>query len=259
MSNASAKPVEKPISRIVWSPWLGVIVVVAVYFLSQIIGSLLISIYPLVKHWTASHAEDWLNNSVLAQFVYVLIAEAATIGAVAWFVRRYRQRLEVIGLKKPHWRDAGYGLVAVPFYYALYLLAVSIIGAFWHGLNVNQTQQIGFTSVHGAVQLVLTFISLVVLPPLAEEIMVRGLLFSSLKKALRLWSAIFVTSLIFGSAHLAEGGAAGPLWIGFIDTFVLSVVLCYLREKTGSLWAGITLHALKNGIAFVALFIVGTR
>ena len=60
-------------------------------------------------------------------------------------------------------------------------------------------------------------------------------------------------------AHLAEGGAAGPLWIGFIDTFILSLVLCYLRVKTGSLWAGITLHALKNGIAFVALFVIGTR
>ena len=39
-----------------------------------------------------------------------------------------------------------------------------------------------------------------------------------------------------------------------LDTFILSLVLIYLREKTGGLWASITLHAFKNGVAFVALF-----
>lgn len=76
-----------------------------------------------------------------------------------------------------------------------------------------------------------------------------------LKKALSLWPAVILTSLIFASAHLPEGGSAGPLYIAAIDTFVLSLVLIFLREKTGSLWAGITLHAAKNGIAFVYLFI----
>ena len=41
--------------------------------------------------------------------------------------------------------------------------------------------------------------------------------------------------------------------------FVLSLVLIYLREKTGSLWASITLHAIKNGVAFVALFALHGR
>jgi membrane protease YdiL (CAAX protease family) len=32
-----------------------------------------------------------------------------------------------------------------------------------------------------------------------------------------------------------------------------------LREITGNLWAGITLHAIKNGIAFFSLFILAAR
>ncbi|MEJ0073120.1 MAG: CPBP family glutamic-type intramembrane protease [Candidatus Saccharibacteria bacterium] len=43
--------------------------------------------------------------------------------------------------------------------------------------------------------------------------------------------------------------------MGAIDTFTLSVVLCYIREKTGTLWSGVLIHALKNGIAFLSLYI----
>jgi membrane protease YdiL (CAAX protease family) len=98
-----------------------------------------------------------------------------------------------------------------------------------------------------------------VLPPLAEEIMVRGFIYTSFRKTMRIVPAAIITSLLFASAHLPEGGAAGPLYIAAIDTFVLSMVLIYLREKTGSLWASISLHAMKNGIAFAALFLVHSR
>jgi hypothetical protein len=85
--------------------------------------------------------------------------------------------------------------------------------------------------------------------------MVRGFLYSSLKKALPVVWAVVLTSGIFAIAHLSGGGATGPLYIAALDTFVLSLVLIYLREKTGGLWASITLHAIKNGIAFMALFV----
>ena len=84
--------------------------------------------------------------------------------------------------------------------------------------------------------------------------MVRGFLYSSFKKGLPTAAAVIVTSAIFASAHLPEGGGGGLLWIAAVDTFILSLVLIYLREKTGALWASMTLHALKNGVAFVALF-----
>jgi membrane protease YdiL (CAAX protease family) len=57
-------------------------------------------------------------------------------------------------------------------------------------------------------------------------------------------------SALFGLAHMQ--------WNVAIDVFVLSMVACYLRELTGSIWAGIILHCLKNLIAFIALFFVST-
>ncbi len=242
-----------------WNPWLAVGFVVFVYYLSQIVAGLLISIYPLLKHWSSTTANAWVSNSINAQFFYILFAEAFTLGALYLFLRRYKKTFRTIGLHRPTLRDPLYGLLAVPVYYIIYLAVVALISHFVPSLNVNQQQEIGFTNVHGAAQLILTFISLVILPPFTEEILVRGFLYSSLKKGMPQIAAAIVTSVLFASAHLPEGGSAGPLYIAAIDTFILSLVLIYLREKTGSLWAGITLHALKNGIAYVALFIVGVH
>jgi membrane protease YdiL (CAAX protease family) len=47
--------------------------------------------------------------------------------------------------------------------------------------------------------------------------------------------------------------------VAALDTFTLSLVLCYLRQKTDSLWPGIMLHALKNGLAFMSLFLIAAH
>lgn len=255
-SESPEQPSDSEFSAINWSPWLGVVFVVIIFYASQIIAGLGISIYPALQHWTTSEANAWLSDSVFAQFLYILLAESIAIAALWRFLKLFRSNFAAIGLLKPRWRDIGYGLLAIPAYYIIYLLTVGLVSHFVAGFNPEQNQEIGFENVSGALPLLLTFISLVVIPPIAEEIMVRGFLYSSLKKAMRLIPAALLTSALFAAAHLPEGGAAGPLYVAALDTFVLSLVLIYLREKTGSLWASITLHAFKNGVAFFAIFVL---
>lgn len=252
---ASPVEVRKNLKGIPWNPWLGLGFAVVVFYGAQLFSGIVVSIYPALKHWSGTQADNWLNNSIVAQFIYIMLAEGITVGALYLFLKHYKRKFTSIGLKKPRWVDPIYALAAAPVYFGLYLVAVSIITHFIPSLDVNQQQEIGFNSVSGPAQMVMAFISLVILPPLVEEIMVRGFIYSSLKKAMRIIPAAILTSLIFASAHLPEGGSAGPLYIAAIDTFVLSLVLIYLREKTGSLWASICLHALKNGVAFIALFV----
>jgi membrane protease YdiL (CAAX protease family) len=245
------------IQRVPWNPWLGVVFIVVIFYASQIFGSLIVSIYPLLRRWSSARSAAWLNNTIAAQFIFVLLAEATVVGLIYLFLKKgYKLRLSAIGLKRPRWRDVGYGLLAVLPYYLLYFVTVGVVSHFVPSLNVNQQQDVGFNSVHGAVQLAMAFISLVILPPLAEEIMARGFLYSSFKKALPVFWAALLTSLMFAAPHLQEGGSAGPLYIAGLDTFVLSLVLISLREATGSLWSSITLHAVKNGVAFVALYVI---
>ncbi|MEK7594782.1 MAG: CPBP family intramembrane glutamic endopeptidase [Patescibacteria group bacterium] len=261
MSNASSDPKTDKTELtkhfiVPWHPILGLVFIVATYYAAQITASIVLYLYALLNHWTQVEAASKLNGSVTAQFVYILITELLIVGAIYLFLRMYRLGFASIGLKKFRLNDLFYGLAAVPVYFILYLITVGLISHFVPGLDINQEQQLGFNNVHGLWPLAMTFVALVILPPLVEEIMVRGFLYSTLKKAMPTIGAVIATSAVFAAAHLPEGGAAGPLYIAALDTFVLSLVLIYLREKTGSLWASITLHGFKNGIAFVALFVL---
>ena len=86
-----------------------------------------------------------------------------------------------------------------------------------------------------------------VLPPIAEELLFRGYLFGRLREQFGFWFTTLIVSIAFGFVHFQ--------WNVGIDTAVLSVFLCYLRERTGSIWASMILHAIKNGFAYFLLFI----
>lgn len=239
-----------------WRPIVGVLYVLLIFIISQLFSSLLLSAYTgIIKGWSLAQSNNWLQHSIVAQFFYVAVAEVFTVLAIYLFLKYYKQNFKVIKLSRPHWRDLVYALSVLPLYFLSYIVLVIIASNIFPGLNINQHQHIGFNNVHGTAQLIYTAISLVILPPIAEEIMVRGLLYTSLRKWGPRFMAVIITSLLFASAHLPEGGASGPLWIAAIDTFTLSLFLIYLREKTNNLWASITLHAIKNGIAFYLLFL----
>lgn len=248
---------ERRANAVPWNPLIAVLYVITIFIVSQIMALVFLSLvyggYSLI---TGQHFdENVFDNSVAAQFLFVLVAEALSIGAIVGFVKGYGAKLSIIGLKRPRWSDLAYALAAVPVYYTFYLITLAVTTSLVKGFNTDQQQDIGFNNVHGPLQLTLTFISLAVLPPLAEEILMRGFLYTSLKKAMRVLWAALLTSLLFAIAHLPEGGSDGPLYVAALDTFILSLVLIYLREKTGSLWASIGLHALKNTVAFLALFV----
>ena len=240
--------------KVRWNPWIGILVAIAALFGSQILIGLVLSLYPLIQHWNSAQASNWLDNSIFAQFIFVLLAESLAIVLVLYFLKRYPGSYRAIGLRKPKLSDPLYGLIAFPAYLIIYIVSLDIVTGLDKNLNLKQKQQIGFNNVHGGIDLILAFISLVLLPPIAEEIIFRGLTYSSLKKVLPVSLAVIMTSLLFAAGHLTEGGSGGPLYIAGIDTFCLSLILILLREKTDGLWASMTLHGLKNTIAFAALF-----
>lgn len=258
-SNSVAPTTDVATARPRSGAWLGpfsIFYVLLAFFGTQIVASIVLLRYGAMKGMTGAQIDHWLNSSVPAQFAFVTMSEVLLIGAIYLILRWLHWTWRTIGLRRPTITQLLTGVAATVPYYILYIIIVALVSHFVPGLNINQKQDVGFNQVSGSLALGLTFISLVVLPPLAEEITMRGFLYSGLRKWLPRFAAALLVSLLFGAAHLAEGGAAGPLWIGAIDTFTLSMVLVFLREKTGNLWAGIVLHACKNGLAFMLLYII---
>lgn len=285
MESKKIKTVQNTDSRmfVPWNPVFGIFLSIIIFFVSQIVAQAIL-VYPAIKHWSSSVTTNWINNSIYAQFAYVLIAEIIIVLTVLIVIKLYQARPNIIGLRRPKFSDPIFGLIAVPFYFIAYFFIVYAVSLVYSGLNVNAKQDIGFSSPKGAKELIITFVSLVILPPIAEEIFFRGFLYGSLKKLmywfaqlgikLKLYKvpknnsksskfkrmlpqllAAIITSAIFASAHLLEG-TSGLLWIAAIDTFTLSLILVFLREKTDGLWAGMTLHGVKNFIAYASVFLL---
>ena len=102
----------------------------------------------------------------------------------------------------------------------------------------------------------LVIILAVVVAPLTEEIIFRGLLQGWLAGLLRSrWIAIAVSAGIFAVFHLAtrENAGVGEVSLARLETipalFVLGLVLGYAYEKSGSLYRPMALHLAFNALS----------
>ena len=226
-------------------------------------------VFVLVQFILAWIAEGLIAVGVplasMNQVTFVTIISVLAYGLAVFFVvwlpynlwgkRTTRKELGVPDL--PAWMDI---FLSVPAY-IVYMIVSSIVMMIAvrtiPGLDVTQAQELPFSQTMLATQwqITLAFVVMVVLAPFAEELLFRGYLYGKLRRFAPAIGAILVTSLAFGAAHLWTGGS-GPLqWAVALDTMVLSLMLCTLREYTGAIWAGVLVHAIKNGLAFYLLFI----
>jgi hypothetical protein len=211
-----------------------------------IIAPLLITAGASIIH--PHHAVDF-NNSDVTQFFYLLVAEGLLALSAIYIVKKRGLKLSIIGLgRRFKLRDIGWAAIGFVAVIVLLIIASGLVNLFSPSIN-NQQQNVGFNDISGSTNSILAFIALVILPPLGEETLMRGYLFSGLRKFWRFVPAVLVTSLLFAAPHLLEANS-GVLWAAGIDTFLLSLVLCFLRERSGALYAGMMVHMLNNLIAF---------
>lgn len=87
----------------------------------------------------------------------------------------------------------------------------------------------------------------VLVAPVAEEMLFRGIVYPTLKQGGHPRAAWWLTSLLFAAMHFNA--------LSFLPLTVFSMILIYLYEKTGSLWASITAHSLFNFANFLFMLL----
>lgn len=241
-----------------WTPLEAVGVTIAIYFVTQLVAALIAGFVGSAHGLNEEQINSVLDNSPGWQFLMILGMETATAGLVYLFVSKIRRTsLRAIGVVRPKLRDIWYAIAGFGAYFLIYAaLVFNIIQHYFPQINTDQRQELGFNANVGGPELIFVALSLVVLPPLVEELLVRGFLYTGLRTRIPKIYAALIASLVFASAHLQWGSGHPLLWTAAADTFVLSMVLIWLRQKTGSLWPGIGVHFLKNGIAFFVLFVL---
>jgi membrane protease YdiL (CAAX protease family) len=112
---------------------------------------------------------------------------------------------------------------------------------------LRQTQNVGFDKNQSALGLIRVFAVIVIIPPIVEEVLFRGLGFLNLRRLVSFWPAAIYSSLLFAFYH-------GQLNVG-LDTFILGLFMAWAVEKTDSLYSSMAIHFVKNLIAFYILFL----
>jgi len=90
-----------------------------------------------------------------------------------------------------------------------------------------------------------TVAMLVVMAPLFEELLCRGVVLEALRARYGVVAAWLFSSLFFGVLHVYPGQVIG--------TFAVGLVLGFIYIATDSLWTAMALHAINNAAAYALL------
>ncbi len=191
------------------------------------------------------------NTPFYKMFVFNLLHHATWIAVLILLPPRIQKRWktsrEELGLTElPTFTDIGLSILG----FVITILLTSVVSSLISNIvDMNQCQDLGIDKFLSSTDRVFVFITLVVIVPIAEELAFRGWLYGKLRKNLSFFPAMLITSIFFGFMH---GQWNVAIVVGF-----MSAIICLEREITGTIYAGILTHMIKNGIAFFLVYIIG--
>jgi ABC-2 type transport system permease protein/sodium transport system permease protein len=101
-----------------------------------------------------------------------------------------------------------------------------------------------------AVPLWILLFTMAIVPAVCEEFFFRGFLLSSMSR----WNTlaqIVTSAVLFGLFHVLSGSAL--MIERFIPSTLLGLVLATIAIQSGSIWLGVLMHAIHNGLMFTLI------
>jgi uncharacterized protein len=183
----------------------------------------------------------------------VIVAQAVGLaGVVGYLAARRRLSWRLLGPLRPRGRHLAIGLgVGVGGFIAVNLVIRALTGIF--GPVDPPEQQLLTDVTAGGVTTVLAVIAAVLMAPLIEEVVFRGVLFQGLKRRFGLWPAALISGLLFAIVHVEVQQPIYSLALLFLGVF-----LGWTMHRFGTLLVPLVAHATFNAIS-VGLTIVGAR
>lgn len=204
---------------------------------------------------TNSPGMIWLTGATV--IIALWIQNGLFVGATAYFLRRYGTSLQQIGMAHPTSRHIALGATLGVCLFCLGLAAESALTALLPRLispgQAERLKHLGqsisattlFLQMPGTGMKLLFALAGTLAAPVGEEIFFRGFVYNALKIRMGMWPAIVLSALAFALIH------ASP--VAVVVIFPMGMALAYLYARTGSLWVTILIHAVNNGLSFVAL------
>lgn len=188
---------------------------------------------------------DPMRSPTGAHAIVLPIIAAAVLGGVYGVGNRWRGvGWTAIGVRPAHWR---WLVLAVLLGVALEVvsgLVDSAIGGPLKGVMLNTFAPDAFSWWWLAVMILFG----VILGPITEEILFRGVLYTWLRDKWGVATGVVVSSLAFGAMHVE------PAWI--VLASLLGAAFALLYQVSRSIWPPIVMHVVHNGTAIVLVALV---
>lgn len=234
-------------------PAINIICLTLWAFACVIAGQVIVS-WPIYYIFGAEIYEQPVCVAIRGALYYV-VSLLLLILVPMFLFKKWKVSRTDLGLKElPTWTDIG--LAPVGYIVAfLFSIALTTFFQLFPWFDAAAKQDIGFGPELMGLERAIAFTATCIIAPIAEEIIFRGWLYGLLRKKTSsiltsIWSMVLsslLVSVLFGLIHFQLNVA--------VDVFALSLVLCALREITGTIYAGILVHILKNSIAFFLIYV----
>lgn len=89
--------------------------------------------------------------------------------------------------------------------------------------------------------MIIQIVTSVIMAPLIEEIIFRGIIYRRIKRVSGSGIAMILSALFFGVFHMNV--------VQGIYAFIVGLILAYVCEKYKTIWASIIMHAVANGVS----------
>ena len=130
-------------------------------------------------------------------------------------------------------------------------LAAGVAMSFWATIAINMIpwpeamveSYVESSASLTSQQPVIDFLAVVLMAPLVEELLFRGVIYDALCTFVPAGAAVVFQAMLFGSTH------GTLLWI--LYSTLIGCVLGYVRKRTDSLWPCILMHSAFNGSSYL--------
>lgn len=219
-------------NKVKYPTWVDLLAIIGVYIVASLLSGLLML---ALNNFTQIEKE--VVNSICYALQFLLV--------IGFVVLQRKSRGETFKLIKFKFEATTFPLLlwGVVLVLAASFVIEPLLMLFPSGMLENAFDGIGRGGW--------AILQLVVLAPLLEEVLFRGLIQGALNRKYNALVSILLASLIFGIVHII------PQQI--VNAFVIGIILGYIYYRTQSLATVVIIHAINNAIAYVMLEIFGNE
>lgn len=214
--------------------WFDMLAVVGIYLLASVGASIVVGIIAAISGGAEGLMEK-MSSGPMSALGYALSMGLTVVGVLI-----YRKLRRGTG-RMFHFSLRGFNPMLILWGFVMVLLTGIVIEPVLEIFDDKYLKLIDQMGVHGGWSVLM----LVVLAPIMEEVLFRGILLESVRSKHSAGRAIVVSALMFGVIHLI------PQQV--VNAFVIGLILGYIYVRTESLWPVIVIHALNNAMAYVIM------